>query len=667
MEELVDFLSLSTGMELEGYHLSYLERNIKTRMTLLGCSTPHAYLEYIRLHPEENKEIIDKFTVNYSFFFRNQEVFKEIKDLLTRKFSNKADTIKVWSCPCASGEEPYSIAMLLDQIRQSTPEFPNYMIIASDIDQNAINIASRATYKEYSLHETPQIYIDTYFVKKNQENTIEYTLKEKIKKNVKFLPEDLTKGHAESCIYDIILCRNFIIYLNELSRKKVLKMLEAHLVEGGILVLGKTEIIWDSKSCFKLIDANNKIYVKRESKNNKKNIIQKEGRVMPVNLDGTKTKHITLTIPELSMNGMSNKEDQIIEKKSETRQEKSPTTRKLKKPKTLATNKEDVISTPVKPIHHVKAGNDEDIPTNGSNRTEDVPIKETYIPLPPLKSSKALENKVIMLEKRVSNIENLNNQYLALIIKLQKRIESIENKERDLEVKEVQVEKKVESTNQRIRFLKHLEKQVESRIMELESCEKKISRGDQSKDARGSLKKKTKQKRQVSLQITEPNLYGELRVPLGYHAIIDLKSQPTKSDKIAIYDLRVGMVLFLKDSKHEVFGACYADILQEKTNQNSLKSLKVSFDTLLYKMLKKGARKDDLSILIFGGGQEKVTHPEIYQESLRELEKELESLKISIEREDLGGISERSIIFDVKKNLILEKKQWEEVFRPYKK
>ncbi|MCK4287043.1 MAG: protein-glutamate O-methyltransferase CheR, partial [Candidatus Lokiarchaeota archaeon] len=202
------------------------------------------YINYIQENPIEVDLFLDKFTINYTYFFRNLNVFENFEKFIKIYVKNhKKNILKIWSAPCATGEEPYSIAMLLEKVKKETKNFPDYVVVASDIDKNALKIARAGVYGDYSIHELPNYYYISYFKKKNTPLGPKYSVAEEIKKKVAFVEEDIIRGHRKNIKYDVIFCRNFFIYMNKPSQEKLLRMLERQLIEGGILILGKTEMI----------------------------------------------------------------------------------------------------------------------------------------------------------------------------------------------------------------------------------------------------------------------------------------------------------------------------------------------------------------------------------------------------------------------------------------
>lgn len=143
--------------------------------------------------------------------------------------------------------------------------FPKYKIIASDIAHEAIEKAKIGLYTNDSMKEISDFYENKFFTKQKTRVGYSNLIKESIKKKVEFVEEDVTQGHKKPYRYDIIFCRYLLIYFNRENRHKFLKILEDHLVENGILILGKTETLFDSWGSLKLIDSRNRIYFKSHS------------------------------------------------------------------------------------------------------------------------------------------------------------------------------------------------------------------------------------------------------------------------------------------------------------------------------------------------------------------------------------------------------------------
>ncbi|MFX1374295.1 MAG: CheR family methyltransferase [Promethearchaeota archaeon] len=327
---LLKLLRIKTGLNFEYYNKPFIEKRIKSRMVRVSCNDPEDYLKYISSKREEVKKFVEGFTINYTFFFRDYNVFETFQDILIHglnvskkdiksyikphpsklaNFRSKANAVRnlsksgkllnrpdkfyvdififlnqlafykkiklmaseknpinIWSCPCASGEEPYSIAMIMDNLKSQVPSFPKYAIIASDISHEAIEKAKVGIYNNDSMKEISDYYENKYFTKQKIHFGYNNIISREIQEKVEFVEEDVTKGHNRPYKYDIIFCRYLLIYFNRENRNKFLKIIENRLVENGILILGKTETIFDSWGSLKLIDSRNRIYIKTHSK-----------------------------------------------------------------------------------------------------------------------------------------------------------------------------------------------------------------------------------------------------------------------------------------------------------------------------------------------------------------------------------------------------------------
>ena len=127
---------------------------------------------------------------------------------------SEKNTINIWSCPCATGEEPYSLAMILNNLETQVPRFPKYRIVASDIAHEAIAKAKIGIYANDSMKEISDYYEKKYFTKEKTHFGHNNLINEDLKKNINFVEEDVTEGHKLYHKYDIILCRYLLIYFN---------------------------------------------------------------------------------------------------------------------------------------------------------------------------------------------------------------------------------------------------------------------------------------------------------------------------------------------------------------------------------------------------------------------------------------------------------------------
>lgn len=232
LKSIREIILEKTGIDLSYYRDSYLERRIKARMRKSGFSNFFDYMEKLETDLEERKKFIDEVGINVSYFFRNKNTFEEIKNLIIPELRDKK-TIYIWSAGCASGEEPYSLAIILNE-----EKIKNYKIFATDIDSEIIEKAKDGTYSPDKFIETPKEIIEEYFIKINGK----FKVVENLKRNITFFIHDVIKK-PPLLNFDLVLCRNVIIYFVKEKQKIVYENLYNSLKKGGFLVLGKTEFL----------------------------------------------------------------------------------------------------------------------------------------------------------------------------------------------------------------------------------------------------------------------------------------------------------------------------------------------------------------------------------------------------------------------------------------
>ncbi len=245
---ILHFLKGERGFDFLGYRFSMIERRIQKRILATKCRSINEYSQFIKFNPNEIDNLIDVFTINVSHFFRNPLAFEIIKkilipDLVLNKTKENDNSLRIWSAGCSFGEEAYSIAIIINEFfgKEKTSILPR--IIATDIDKKALKIANEASYNVKSIQNVKYSIAEKYFKKENDK----FVLSNEIKKMVQFSFFDLTdKIHEvppESIFggFDIVFCRNVLIYFNLDYQKIVFNKLYKSLNKNGYLVLGDAE------------------------------------------------------------------------------------------------------------------------------------------------------------------------------------------------------------------------------------------------------------------------------------------------------------------------------------------------------------------------------------------------------------------------------------------
>lgn len=247
-----------------------LESRLQKRVNYLGLGSFEEYYSFITdslksIH--EKKYLYEAITINETFFFRNQPQFDAMisnifPDLIQRKQASRQKKIKIWSAASSSGEEAYTIAMLIkDIIKPKNPDF-EFEIVGTDINNAVIDTAKKGIYKEYAVRQTPPYYLKKYF--KRVDNT--FQLSPDITSMVNFrnlnLYDDM--GMKSMMNFDLIMCANVLIYFDQKSKIKVISQLYDAMNAGGYLFIGYSETLHGISKAFKLISFPKTIGYKKE-------------------------------------------------------------------------------------------------------------------------------------------------------------------------------------------------------------------------------------------------------------------------------------------------------------------------------------------------------------------------------------------------------------------
>jgi len=245
---IINYLLKHRGVDFSGYNLSTIEHQLGQRLNNTNTETIPGYLEYIKSHPDELYHLVDALIINVSSFFRDPLVFnyissKMLPKLLLKKKASQNPSLRIWSAGCAAGEEPYSLAMEINTLVRDITTNLTVDIFATDIDKNSIDKACKSAYKKESLNNVCYEYLkhfiqkaDTFSLKHDIKQLVDFSNYDLLDKNTFSPPESLYGG------FDIILCRNVLIYYNTEYQNRILTKLFRSLNENGYLVLGETEV-----------------------------------------------------------------------------------------------------------------------------------------------------------------------------------------------------------------------------------------------------------------------------------------------------------------------------------------------------------------------------------------------------------------------------------------
>lgn len=242
LSRLSEFLYRRTGMLFEENKRYYIDRRIADRISQTDSRNFATYLNLIRNDGEEAQRLINSFTVNETYFYREEHQLRCLSTSLLPevvRHRRPGDLVRIWSMPCSTGEEPYSIAIWLLE-NWPIVDVYNIEIVGSDIDTNALREAAEGHYGVRALAKLPRDVLDTYFEpERNGEREIIRDLRESVKLTAVNLVD--ASSMAEQGLFDVIFCRNLLIYFDDASREVAADNLYNALRPEGFLCLGHTE------------------------------------------------------------------------------------------------------------------------------------------------------------------------------------------------------------------------------------------------------------------------------------------------------------------------------------------------------------------------------------------------------------------------------------------
>ena len=258
-QRLKQVMNKGTGINFDYYRESYLKRRLKVRLTITKKNSYSSYMQFLEKNPEEFKSLIDDITVNYTKFFRDTDVYDFLKEkLLPELISSPKSWIRIWSAGCSTGEEPYSLSMLIHEISKISPKERRITIYASDIDETVLAKSKQGEYDKRAAETINEKLLSKYF---DCENNL-YKIKPFVKEIIHFEKQDLMSPPVRRNL-DLILCRNVMIYFSREIQQTIYGHFYNSLRSGGYIISGKTEFIGgDASQKFVDIDSKCRVYQK---------------------------------------------------------------------------------------------------------------------------------------------------------------------------------------------------------------------------------------------------------------------------------------------------------------------------------------------------------------------------------------------------------------------
>ena len=260
LHEILSYLRVREGHDFSYYKRATILRRIGRRMQVSGIEDAPSYLSFLRTHPGEPTALLHDLLISVTNFFRDREAFAALEAKIPSLFAGKRpeDTVRVWVAACATGEEAYSVAMLLREHADTLVHPPKLQVFATDLDESAIQWAREGTYSETIAADVSEERLRRFFTRGHGH----YKLKRETREIVLFALHDLLKDSPFSRL-DLVTCRNLLIYLNRDAQARALDIFHFALQPEGILFLGTSESVDEAGSLFAVTDKKRRIFTRR--------------------------------------------------------------------------------------------------------------------------------------------------------------------------------------------------------------------------------------------------------------------------------------------------------------------------------------------------------------------------------------------------------------------
>jgi two-component system CheB/CheR fusion protein len=259
-EALLRYLRDSRGFDFTGYKRTTLTRRVRHRMAQAGYDSYEEYLDVLQASSDEFSALFDTILINVTAFFRDPDAWEYIaNDVIPRMLAERGpdDPIRIWSAGCASGQEAYTLAMLLAETLRADAFRERVKIYATDVDEDALTQARAATYDQKAVESVPTELLDKYFQQQNGS----YIFHKDLRRAVIFGRNDLVKDAPISRV-DLLVCRNTLMYMNAETQRNVLGRLHFALAASGTLFLGHAEMLLGQTDRFIPLNLKHRIFRK---------------------------------------------------------------------------------------------------------------------------------------------------------------------------------------------------------------------------------------------------------------------------------------------------------------------------------------------------------------------------------------------------------------------
>jgi two-component system, chemotaxis family, CheB/CheR fusion protein len=259
-EALLEYIKRSRGFDFTGYKRSSLMRRVNRRMQAVQIQGYSNYLDYLEVHPHEFNHLFNTLLINVTSFFRDRPTWDYLSsEIIPRilNLKNPKELIRVWTAGCASGEEAYTIAIVLADLLGAEQFRERVKIYATDVDEEALSQARQATYLSRELSGLTPEQIEEFF----EQTDNRYTFRKDLRRALIFGRHDLIQDAPISKI-DLLVCRNTLMYFNAETQSRILARFHFALRDTGFMFLGKAEMLLTHSNLFTPAQLRYRIFTK---------------------------------------------------------------------------------------------------------------------------------------------------------------------------------------------------------------------------------------------------------------------------------------------------------------------------------------------------------------------------------------------------------------------
>jgi len=286
VNSILKIIKEKTKHDFDDYKKSTIFRRIEKRINVKGFRSFDEYINLLEKNPGEAESLFQEFLIGVTRFFRDKEVFNYVSsEIIPALFKGKdGGLIRVWVPGCSTGEEAYTIAMLVQDFKRNNKKSNEVQIFASDIDEKALEQARRGKYPLNIAADVPENYLNHYFSKSQDY----YHISKEIRDMVIYAKHNVLIDPPYSRL-ELVSCRNLLIYLNTESQERIRNIFHYSLNKDGFLLLGSSETTGTSKDLFNSIHSQHKVFQKIKNANRSREVWPYSGKNMTYH--GTRDKH----------------------------------------------------------------------------------------------------------------------------------------------------------------------------------------------------------------------------------------------------------------------------------------------------------------------------------------------------------------------------------------